>query len=395
MLAKPRVSRSSLLAATSLALLLASCSGAPEKNKQVPQVGFVVVSETSVPVDVELPGRTAAFAQGQVRPQVSGVIQRRLFTEGQLVKKGQALYQIDASLYSAALDQAGANYASAMASAEAAKAKANRYKPLADSQAVTQQDYTDAAAAARTSAASVAQTRAAMRTAQINMRFTTVPAPITGRIGRSLYTEGALVTANQTDPLAVVSTLDPIYVDIQQSSTDLMQLRRKLEEGGAKPDSRKVTLMLDDGSEYPLSGTLKFAEVTVDSTTGTVTLRAQFPNPDGLLLPGLFVRTRLSEGKQDHVVLVPQGALSRDPRGNATVMVVGAGNKAELRKVTAERTQGDAWVVTAGLKAGDKLITQGLGKARPGQPVRPVPDSTPEKPMQPKKPGAAPASAGK
>jgi len=395
MLAKSLASRSSLLAATGLALLLASCSKEPEKNKPVPQVGFVVVSETSVPVDVELPGRTAPFAQGQVRPQVSGVIQRRLFTEGQLVKKGQALYQIDASLYSAALDQAGANYASAMATAEAAKAKANRYKPLADSQAVTQQDYTDAAAAARTSAASVAQTRAAMRTAQINMRFTTVPAPITGRIGRSLYTEGALVTANQTDPLAVVSTLDPIFVDIQQSSTDLMQLRRKLEQGGAKPDSRKVTLLLDDGTEYPLPGSLKFAEVTVDSTTGTVTLRAQFPNPDGLLLPGLFVRTRLSEGKQDHVVLVPQGALSRDPRGNATVMVVGAGNKAELRKVTAERTQGDAWVVTAGLKAGDKLITQGLGKARPGQPVRPVPDSTPEKPMAPKKPGAGKPDSGK
>lgn len=334
--------------AISLALTLTACSGDKQRDKKPPQVGFAVVSLTEVPLEVELPGRTAPFRQGQVRPQVSGVLMRRLFTEGQLVHEGQPLYQIDPSVYRAAADQA-----------------------------VAQQDYTDAAAAARTSAASVAQYRAALASAKVNLRFTTVPAPITGRIGRSLYTEGALVTANQTDPLAVISTLDPIYVDIQQSSASLMKLRKEFADGGIK-EVGKVKLILEDGSEYPLPGTLEFSEVTVDTTTGTVALRAKFANPDGTLLPGLFVRTRVSQGKQSKVVLVPQGALSRDPRGGATVMVLGAGNKAEFRKVTADRTIGDNWVVTDGLKPGDKLITQGLGKVRPGQVVVPVPDTTPQ-----------------
>ncbi|WJS97553.1 efflux RND transporter periplasmic adaptor subunit [Novosphingobium humi] len=363
--------------AVSLALALSACSGGPQRDKKTPQVGFSQVTLTEVPLEIELPGRTAPYRQGQVRPQVSGVLMRRLFTEGQLVHQGQPLYQIDPSVYRAAADQAAANLVSAQASAEAAKVKADRYKPLAADQAVAQQDYTDAAAAARTSAAAVAQYRAALNAAKVNLRFTTVPAPITGRIGRSLYTEGALVTANQTDPLAVISTLDPIYVDIQQSSASLMKLRKEFADGGIK-EVGKVKLILEDGSEYPISGTLEFSEVTVDTATGTVALRAKFANPDGTLLPGLFVRTRVSQGKQSKVVLVPQGALSRDPRGGATVMVVGAGNKAEFRKVTADRTIGDQWVVTDGLKPGDKLITQGLGKIRPGQVVVAVPDSTPQ-----------------
>lgn len=363
--------------AVSLALALSACSGGPQRDKKTPQVGFSQVTLTEVPLEIELPGRTAPYRQGQVRPQVSGVLMRRLFTEGQLVHQGQPLYQIDPSVYRAAADQAAANLVSAQASAEAAKVKADRYKPLAADQAVAQQDYTDAAAAARTSAAAVAQYRAALNAAKVNLRFTTVPAPITGRIGRSLYTEGALVTANQTDPLAVISTLDPIYVDIQQSSASLMKLRKEFADGGIK-EVGKVKLILEDGSEYPISGTLEFSEVTVDTATGTVALRAKFANPDGTLLPGLFVRTRVSQGKQSKVVLVPQGALSRDPRGGATVMVVGAGNKAEIRKVTADRTIGDQWVVTDGLKPGDKLITQGLGKIRPGQVVVAVPDSTPQ-----------------
>ncbi|MBB3956914.1 efflux RND transporter periplasmic adaptor subunit [Novosphingobium sediminicola] len=363
--------------AVSLALALSACSGAPQRDKKTPQVGFSQVTLTDVPLEIELPGRTAPFRQGQVRPQVSGVLMRRLFTEGQLVHQGQPLYQIDPSVYRAAADQAAANLVSAQASAEAAKVKADRYKPLAQDQAVAQQDYTDAAAAARTSAASVAQYRAALASAKVNLRFTTVPAPITGRIGRSLYTEGALVTANQTDPLSVISTLDPIYVDIQQSSASLMKLRKEFADGGIK-EVGKVKLILEDGSEYPIPGTLEFSEVTVDTTTGTVALRAKFANPDGTLLPGLFVRTRVSQGKQSKVVMVPQGALSRDPRGGATVMVLGTGNKAEIRKVTADRTIGDQWVVTDGLKPGDKLITQGLGKIRPGQVVIAVPDSTPQ-----------------
>lgn len=377
--------------AASLALALSACSGEPQRDKKPPQVGFAVVSLTEVPLEIELPGRTAPFRQGQVRPQVSGVLMRRLFTEGQLVHQGQPLYQIDPSVYRAAADQAAANLVSAQASAEAAKIKADRYKPLAADQAVAQQDYTDAAATARTTAASVAQFRAALNAAKVNLRFTTVPAPITGRIGRSLYTEGALVTANQTDPLSVISTLDPIYVDIQQSSASLMKLRKEFADGGIK-EVGKVKLILEDGSQYPIEGTLEFSEVTVDTATGTVALRAKFANPDGTLLPGLFVRTRVSQGKQTKVVLVPQGALSRDPRGGATVMVLN-GNKVEIRKVTADRTIGDQWVVTDGLKAGDRLITQGLGKVRPGQQVVAVPDSTPQGIKNGKKPsGAAPSA---
>lgn len=371
--------------AVSLALTLAACSGDKQRDKKPPQVGFAIVKLTEVPLEIELPGRTAPFRQGQVRPQVSGVLMRRLFTEGQLVHQGQPLYQIDPSVYRAAADQAAANLVSAQASAEAAKVKADRYKPLAADQAVAQQDYTDAAATARTSAASVAQYRAALNAAKVNLRFTTVPAPITGRIGRSLYTEGALVTANQTDPLSVISTLDPIFVDIQQSSASLMKLRKEFADGGIK-EVGKVTLILEDGSEYKIPGTLEFSEVTVDTATGTVALRAKFANPDGTLLPGLFVRTRVSQGKQSKVVLVPQGALSRDPRGGATVMVLAAGNKVEIRKVSADRTIADQWVVTDGLKPGDKLITQGLGKIRPGQVVVPVPESAPQGVKPGKKP---------
>lgn len=376
-----------VMLAASLALALSACSGEAQRDKKPPQVGFAVVSLTEVPLEVELPGRTAPYRQGQVRPQVSGVLMKRLFTEGALVHEGQPLYQIDPSVYRAAADQAAANLASAQASAEAAKVKADRYRPLAADQAVAQQDYTDAAATARTTAAAVAQSRAALNAARVNLRFTTVPAPITGRIGRSLYTEGALVTANQTDPLAVISTLDPIYVDIQQSSAGLMKLRREFADGGIK-EVGKVKLILEDGSEYPITGTLEFSEVTVDTATGTVALRAKFANPNGTLLPGLFVRARVSQGKQSKVVLVPQGALSRDPRGGATVMVVGAGNKAEIRKVTADRTLGDQWVVTDGLNPGDRLITQGLGKVRPGQVVVPVPQTAPQGPKKPGKPSA-------
>jgi membrane fusion protein (multidrug efflux system) len=287
---------------------------------------------------------------------------RRLFTEGQLVHQGQPLYQIDPSVYRAAADQAAANLTSAQASAEAAKVKADRYKPLAADQAVAQQDYTDAAATARTSAGLGRAISRRAQCGQVNLRFTTVPAPITGRIGRSLYTEGALVTANQTDPLSVISTLDPIYVDIQQSSASLMKLRKEFADGGIK-EVGKVKLILEDGSQYPIEGTLEFSEVTVDTATGTVALRAKFANPDGTLLPGLLCAPAFRR-VTDQGVLVPQGALSRDPRGGATVMVLN-GNKVEIRKVTADRTIGDQWVVTDGLKAGDRLITQGLGKVRP------------------------------
>jgi membrane fusion protein (multidrug efflux system) len=370
--------RSLLLTIATLGL---SGCGGEKPAKAPPEVGFAVLQPATAPLLTELPGRTSAFRTAEVRPQVSGVIQQRLFTEGATVHQGQPLYRIDASLYAAATRQAAANLASAQASAEATGAKAARYRPLAAEQAVAQQDFTDAAAAARVAAAQVAQNRASLATARINLRFTTVPAPITGQIGRSLVTEGALATADQPAPLAVISQLDPIYVDIQQSATDLLTLRHQLAGGGATAMRAKVRLRLDDDSEYPHDGTLEFSEVTADPATGTVTLRLRFPNPDGMLLPGMFVRAEVTQASQSNIFLVPQSALTRDARGNAVVFLVDANNHAELRKITAERTLGDKWVVTAGLKRGEKLITQGIGRIKPGLPIHPVPDTTPQQPL--------------
>jgi len=371
-----------------LSVLVASCSGSNDHKKDTtpPEAGYVVLKAETVPIYVELSGRTAAYETSEVRPQVSGVIKARLFTEGSIVKAGQTLYQIDPSLYQAAVDQAGANLANAQATREAAQAKADRYKPLAAIEAVAKQDYTDAAAAAKQSVASVAQNRAALETARINLHFTRVPAPITGRIGRSLFTTGALVTAQQADALTSIQRLDPIYVDIQQSSAELLTLRRSLASGGVVPSAAEVRLTLEDGSAYPLAGTLEFAEAMVDPSTGTVTLRARFANPTGLLLPGMYVRARLSQATSREAILVPQPALSRDAKGNATVMVVGADNKAEQRTVTTGQTVGDAWLVTSGVKPGEKVITEGLGKVKAAQPIRPVPAGSPPK--------AAPAGAG-
>ena len=374
---RPTVPVGPVVAAMLLASLGACAPADPAKEKRPAEVGFQVLKATTAPYPVELPGRTVAYRTAEVRPQVTGVIQSRLFTEGALVHAGQPLYRIDASIYRAAANQAAANLAAAQANAEAAKAKADRYKPLASEQAVSQQEYTDAAAQARVAASAVAQTRAVLASAQVNLRFASVAAPITGRIGRSLVTEGSLATASQATPLAVISVLDPIYVDIQQSASELLRLRRL---AGAGQASAKVKLKLDDGNDYPLPGSLEFSEVTVAPGTGTVTLRARFPNPDGMLMPGLFVRATLNAAAQDKVYLVPQGALNRDPRGNATVLLVGKGNKAMVANVTAERTLGPNWVVSSGLKDGDKLITQGLGKAKPNQPVHPVPDTTPQHP---------------
>jgi membrane fusion protein (multidrug efflux system) len=251
-------------------------------------------------------------------------------------------------------------------------------KPLAEAQAVAMQDYTDAQAAARQAAASVQQARAQVQTANVNLQFTRVPAPITGRIGRSLSTVGALVTGNQAEPLAVIQGVDPVFVDIQQSSADLLALRRSLAQGGAVPGSTAVRLMLEDGTEYGPQGIVQFSEVMVNPSTGTVTLRARFPNPDGLLLPGMFVRARFDQAIDTGAILVPQAAVTRNARGEASVFVVDAGNKAAERKVDANRTVGPDWVVTAGLKPGDRVIVQGLAKIRPGASIRPVPASKPQ-----------------
>jgi membrane fusion protein (multidrug efflux system) len=301
------------------------------------------------------------------------VIQARQFTEGSIVHQGQTLYQIDPSLYRAAVNQAAANLAAARAALASASERAERYKPLAQMQAVAQQDYTDAAAAARQAAANVQQTSAALETARINLRFTRVPAPITGRIGRSLFTTGALVTAGQADPLTTIQRLDPIYVDIQQSSADLLALRQSLASGGAAPSSTAVRLKLENGSTYPSVGKVEFAEQMVDPATGAVTLRARFPNPQGLLLPGMYVRAQFSQATTRNGILVPQAGVSRTPQGQAAVMIVGPGNKAVRRIVAADQTVGPDWLVTSGLNPGDKVIVEGLSKIREGKPIQPVP----------------------
>jgi len=368
-----------VLSCLALFSAVAACSGEKKDARDTgpPEAGYVVVKQQSVPLYVELAGRTAAYETSEVRPQVSGLIKARLFKEGSIVQAGQTLYQIDPRLYTAAVDQASANLANAQANREAAQSKADRYRPLAQMEAVAKQDYTDAAAAARQAAASVAQNRAGLQTARINLQFTRVPAPITGRIGRSLFTTGALVSASQADPLTTIQRLDPIYVDIQQSSADLLALRRSLSSGGAVPSSTQVRLKLEDGSDYGATGTLEFAEPMVDPNTGTVTLRARFPNPQGVLLPGMYVRARLSQVTSRNAILVPQRGVSRDPRGNATVMVVGPGNKAVQKRVSADQTIGDAWLVTSGLSAGDKVIVEGLGRVKADQPIKPVPAGQP------------------
>ncbi len=356
-------------------------------------VGYVVARQTSAPDIIELAGRASPFRASEVRPQVSGVIRRRLFTEGAFVRGGQPLYEIDPSLYRAAAAEAEANLQNAQANAEAASAQADRYKPLAEIEAVSQQDYTNAVAASRQAAAQVAQYRAQLQTAQINLKFTTVPAPISGRIGRSLFTQGALVTANQADPLARINQLDPIFVDIQQPAAALLALRRSLGRDGIVPASAAVRLKLQDGSDYGEVGKVEFSEVLVDQSTGTVTVRARFPNPDGVLLPGMFVRARFAQSIDESVILVPQPAVARDPKGAATVFVVGTDGKAESRTITADRTQGADWVVTDGLKPGDRIIVQGTAKLRPGQPVEAVPADTPQKVVPPGQAGSAGAAS--
>jgi len=343
------------------------------------QVGYVIVQQGSAPIEQELPGRVAAFQVSEVRPQVSGVILRRMFQEGSVVRQGQTLYQIDPSIYQAQAAQASANVQSARASAVAARTRAARYKPLAEMEAVSKQDYTDAVAQARQADASVAQNAASLRLAQVNLRFTRVPAPITGRIGLSTVTEGALVTANQADALTTITRLDPVYVDIQESASDLLALRRALSQGGAVPTSAQVRLKLPDGSFYGFTGTVEFSQVLVDQGTGTVTLRARFPNPQSVLLPGMFVTAQFAQAVDTSAFLVPQQAVSRDPKGNATVWVVGPGNRAVERVVVTDRTLGQYWVVTQGLAPGEKVITQGTANLKDGAPIKPVPASAPQR----------------
>lgn len=368
----------------------AGCSKAdPAGGRGGPtKVGYVVVQPGSAPIVDDLPGRVSAYQVSDVRPQVSGLILSQLFREGSLVRQGQTLYQIDPSTYRAQAAQASANLQSARANAVAARSLADRSKPLVAIEAVAKQDYTNAVALARQAEAAIALNAALLKSAQINLDWTRVPAPITGRIGLSNFTKGALVTAGQTTALATITRLDPIYVDIQQAASDLLALRQSLSRGGAIPTTAQVRLLLPDGSEYGFTGTVEFSEVIVDQATGTVTIRARFPNPQAILLPGMFVTARFAQAVNTSAFLVPQQAVSRDPKGNATVWIVGPGNKAIQRTVVADRTQGAYWVVTQGLAAGDKVITQGTLNLTPNAPVKPVPQSAPQR-IQAPPPGAA------
>ena len=390
----PKLSRNACLAS----LLLLSACGSSADDAQGPggrggrggptNVGYVVVQQGSAPLQQELPGRVAAYQVSDVRPQVSGVILKRMFAEGSVVRQGQTLYQIDPSIYAAQSAQASANLQSARASAVAARTRASRYAPLAKMEAISQQDYTDAVAQARQADAAVAQNNAALRAAQVNMRFTRVPAPISGRISLSNVTEGALVTANQADPLATITRLDPVYVDIQQSAADMLKLRQALAQGGVVPTSAQVRLKLPGGSDYGYTGTVEFSQVIVDQSTGTVTVRARFPNSQSLLLPGMYVTAQFAQAIDTSAILVPQQAVTRDPQGNATLFVVGPGNRAVQRTVKADRTIGTYWVVTGGLAAGEKVITQGTGTLRDGAQIKAVPATAPQRIKAPP-PGAA------
>lgn len=333
-----------------------------------PVVGVIVTTAESAPLVTELPGRTTPFMVAELRPQVTGIIQKRLFTEGSTVTAGQTLYQIDPSTYKAAYDSAAANKARAEANHYNAQLKAERYAELVDIEAVSKQANDDAIAALKQAEAEVAAARAALDKARIDLDFTRVKSPIPGRIGRSSVTPGALVTANQPAALAIVQQLDPIYVDLTQSSADLQRMRRDVASGKISlvGEDIPVQLILEDGSLYEESGKLAFSEVSVDPGTGSVTLRASFPNPDGALLPGMYVRARMVQGQSEQAIMVPHAAMSHDQRGSSFVMVVNAESKVEPRFVQTRGVQGDKWIIIGGLAAGEKLIVEGLQKARPG-----------------------------
>lgn len=366
--------------------ILAAClvlTGCGKKNATTgqtpagpPEVGIVVVKPQRVVLTTELAGRTAAFFIAEIRPQVGGIIQKRLFTEGADVKAGEVLYQIDPASYQAAYNSAKALLAKAEANVIPARLKAGRYKELVQINAVSRQDYDDAGAALKLAEADIEAGKAAVETARINLAYTSIAAPLSGRISRSSVTVGALVSANQGAALATIQQLDQVYVDVTQTSAEMLRLKQALASGQLKKGAAghsKVKLILEDGSPYPLEGLLKFSEVTVDQNTGSLTLRTVFPNPKHTLLPGMYVRAIIEEGIHDQAILIPQQGVTRNPTGNAMVMVVGAEDKVEPRVIKAARTVGDSWLVSEGLKTGDRVILEGLQKARPGTPVKTVP----------------------
>lgn len=371
-------------------LLLSACGQGAAPQQQGPaEVSVVTVRTQPVTLTTELPGRTVAYESSDVRPQVNGIILARLFEEGDQVRAGQPLYRIDPQPYQAAAASARAALGRARAAIASTGALERRYSELVKINAIAKQDYDNAVTQAQQARADVAAQQAALRTAEIDLARTTIRAPIAGRIGRSDFTTGALVTAAQANALTTIQRLDPIYVDVQQSSAEVLKLRQRImageiaREGGAA----RVQLKLEDGSTYPVEGELKFTDVTVDPTTGSQAIRIRFANPNGLLLPGMYVRAQLVEGTKAEGLLVPQRAVGRDERGHATVMVVGKDSKLEQRAIEAARTVGDSWLVSSGLKPGDRVVMEGAMMLRPGMPVKPVP-------FTPKAAAGKPAPAG-
>ena len=385
-----------LAALLPIALLVAACQQADKPmagpaTAAPPEVTVITVQPAPVALTTELAGRTSAYQIAEVRPQVGGILKERLFREGAEVKAGAALYRIDPASYDAEVERAQATLAKAEANLATAKVKADRYKELAAINFVSEQAQDDVTVALKQADADAAAARAALQSARINRGYTTVTAPISGLIGRSALTPGALVTASQATALATIQQLDPIYVDVTQSSTDLLKLRRELASGRLKSagtDQARVRLVLEDGSKYPLEGRLQFSEVSVDPATGSVTLRAVFPNPNQQLLPGMYVRAVLEEGVRENAILVPQQAVSRDPRGNALALVVAADGTVQQRLLRTDRALGDQWLVSEGLAAGDRVIVEGLQRVRPGAPAKAV-----EKAAQPAAPAAVSAPA--
>jgi membrane fusion protein, multidrug efflux system len=365
-----------LLCAFGFTLTLAACDNKPDQvaaNPQNPEVKVITVKTESLQVTTDLPGRTAAFRIAEVRPQVSGVVLKRIFVEGSEVKAGQPLYQIDPAPFRAAFARAQAGVAQAQADARIAQITLNRYQSLISTQYVSRQEYDQAVANAEQARASVVSAQAARETARINLAWSTVTSPVNGRTGLSSVTEGALVQDGQSDALTRVQQLDPIYVDVTQSSEAYLRLQQDLAAGKLKQKQGKavVQVLLQDGSRYPVTGTLAFSDVTVDQTTGAITLRAIVPNPQHQLLPGMFVRARLEEGTDPQAMLIPQQAVTRTPRGDATVMVVGSDNKVETRAISVTQAEGDKWRVSAGLNPGERIIVSGLQRAQPGMTVAP------------------------
>lgn len=368
----PRAKPLWLLAAT---LALAACSGqqAPPQMP-APEVSVVTLTSERLAIDTQLPGRTVAYQSSDVRPQVGGVVRKRLFTEGTTVKAGQVLYEIEPATYQAAYDNARASLAQAEAEVLSARPKAERYGNLVDMDAVSKQDSDDAMASLRRAEAAVVAAKASLQTARINLDYTKVVAPISGRIGTSAYTPGALVTADQATALAQINQLDPIYVDVPQSSEQLLRLRRQLDSGALKAVDGKavVTILLEDGSTYAEQGTLEVVGNAVDVSTGTVALRALVPNPKQVLLPGMYVKAVLAMAVNENAILVPQRAVTRTNKGESVVMVVDHEDKAQLRTLQVGAAVGDRWLVTEGLQAGDKVIVAGGQKVAPGMPVKAV-----------------------